>query len=169
MNKELLKTDNVAGTYSSFYLLTSILLPLLFSRIPLCFFLLLSSFSYFFTSSSSSSSPLLVWVMMLLYFGTMVVLSVFETVGTPLTMDEYAWDPQTVRSLIGLISVFILSSCTLFTVSLQIKHILFPCSCCCCCRFILLLLLLLTHSLSFSPSLSPRRILATVWLLVASA
>ena len=37
-------------------------------------------------------------MMMLLYFGTMVVLSVFETVGTPLTMDEYGWDPQTVCS-----------------------------------------------------------------------
>lgn len=36
-----------------------------------------------------------VWIMMLMYFGTMVVLSVFETVGTPLTMDEYAWDAQT--------------------------------------------------------------------------
>ncbi len=39
------------------------------------------------------------WMMMVLYFGTMVVLSVFETVGTPLTMDEYGLTPQKVHDV----------------------------------------------------------------------
>eukprot|EP00047_Mylnosiga_fluctuans_P002455 m.224595 g.224595 ORF g.224595 m.224595 type:complete len:500 (-) comp11115_c0_seq1:53-1552(-) len=45
-----------------------------------------------------------VWMMMLLYFGTMVVLSVFETVGTPLTMDEYGFNPQQADIVNGIIA-----------------------------------------------------------------
>lgn len=44
------------------------------------------------------------WILMLQYFGTMVVLSVFETVGTPLTMDEYSLNSQQADIYNGVIA-----------------------------------------------------------------
>ena len=36
-------------------------------------------------------------VLLCLYFGNMFVLSIFETIGLPLTMDEFSWSPAEVR------------------------------------------------------------------------
>jgi len=54
-----------------------------------------------------------VFTMLFIYFGIMVVLSVFETISTPLAMDEYAWDAQKAdimggvfSGMFGLIAVF---------------------------------------------------------------
>ena len=37
---------------------------------------------------------LVVFTMLFVYFGIMSVLSIFETVSTPLNMDEYDWNAQ---------------------------------------------------------------------------
>ena len=41
---------------------------------------------------------LAVFVMLFVYFGIMSVLSIFETVATPLNMDEYDWNAQKARA-----------------------------------------------------------------------
>ena len=41
-------------------------------------------------------------VLLCLYFGNMFVLSIFETIGLPLTMDEFSWSPADVRERVGL-------------------------------------------------------------------
>ena len=48
---------------------------------------------------SMDDPSLSVFVMLFVYFGIMSVLSIYETVATPLNMDEFDWDAQTVCSL----------------------------------------------------------------------
>ena len=43
--------------------------------------------------------------LLFLYFGNMFALSIFETIGVPLTMDEFAWSPSTVSLPIGCVSL----------------------------------------------------------------
>ena len=38
-------------------------------------------------------------VLLAIYFGAYFVLSIFETIGLPLTMDEFSWSPADVRFL----------------------------------------------------------------------
>ena len=47
--------------------------------------------------------------MLFVYFGIMSVLSIYETVATPLNMDEFDWDAQTVRFICSAAENFLMN------------------------------------------------------------
>lgn len=71
-----------------------------------------------------------VGALLVLYFGNMFVLSIFETIGLPLTMDEFSWSPADVRS-VTLPSIERLLSRNMFWGSLPGTH--FLCGACLSC------------------------------------